>query len=410
MTNEKKRMVPELRFRGFTDDWEQRKLRSALSFLKDGTHGSHPDGDFAYLLSTKNLQSGMVVIDPKTDRKIDEQNYKSIFTGYTMQDNDVLMSVVGRIGSVAMFKLNPSRHVAFQRSVAILRGKDGLTQEFLFHELQTYPNQRQFSRLTTKSAQPDLFLGDLGNAKISFPDITEQIQIATFINIVDNAIALHQRKHEALLKLKEAYLQKLFPEKDNKYPVLRFAGFTDDWEQRKFKMLYQKVIEKNDLTLPKEKVISVAQMQWGRVPKNSTNEYMRSYNVFRVGDIAFEGNRSKNFAFGRFVENTIGSGLVSHVFDVYRPIEPLDLAFWKYYIHDEGVMRDILRRSTQKSTMMTNLISKDFLRQKILTPALKEQHKIGYFLSMIDSTIALHQRKLEKLQELKKGYLQKMFC
>ena len=199
--------------------------------------------------------------------------------------------------------------------------------------------------------------------------------------------------------------------KDNqaKYPQLRFKGFTDPWEQREFKTLYKKVSEKNDLTISKNCVISVAQMRWGRIPKDSTEEYMRSYNVLRVGDIAFEGNRSKKFAFGRFVENTIGTGLVSHVFDVFRPIESMDLGFWKYYIHDEGVMRNILRKSTQKSTMMTNLVSNDFMRQQIRVPESDEQQQIGVFFKQLDKTIALHQRKLAKLKELKQGYLQKLF-
>lgn len=201
---------PQLRFAGFSDAWEQRKLSTSLSFLKDGTHGSHPDGDYAYLLSTKNLQNGRVVIDPITDRKIDQINYESIFRGYEMKDDDVLMSVVGRIGSVARFKLNPGTRVAFQRSVAILRGKPNLTQNFLFHLLQIESNQKQFRRLTTKSAQPDLFLGDLSEAQITFPIVDEQNKISNLIANLDYTIALHQRKLEKLQELKKGYLQKMF--------------------------------------------------------------------------------------------------------------------------------------------------------------------------------------------------------
>ncbi|WP_316079701.1 restriction endonuclease subunit S [Lacticaseibacillus paracasei] len=136
---------------------------------------------------------------------------------------------------------------------------------------------------------------------------------------------------------------------------------------------------------------------------------METYNIFRLGDIAFEGHKSKNFAYGRFVENTIGDGIVSHVFDVFRPISEYDLNYWKYFIHYEDIMGQKLRMSTTKATMMNNLVSKDFLKQSVLVPNLDEQQKIGTFFKQLDHLITLHQRKLAKLKELKKGYLQKLF-
>ena len=125
-------------------------------------------------------------------------------------------------------------------------------------------------------------------------------------------------------------------------------------------------------------------------------EYLRTYNVFQLGDIAFEGNKSKNFAHGRFVENTIGNGIVSHVFDVFRPIMTYDLMFWKYCINNERIMGDILVRSTKASTMMTNLVANDFLQESILVPTLKEQQEIGSFFTEIDNLITLQQRKVQK--------------
>ena len=119
---------------------------------------------------------------------------------------------------------------------------------------------------------------------------------------------------------------------------------------------------------------------------------MKTYNVMRIGDIAFEGNKSKNFAHGRFVENTIGDGIVSHVFDVFRPIADYDLLFWKYLINNENIMGRVMTRCTKASTMMTNLVAKDFLKESVLVPTIKEQHKIGSFLDCLDKTITLHQR------------------
>lgn len=168
----------------------------------------------------------------------------------------------------------------------------------------------------------------------------------------------------------------------------------DAWEQRKFGDLYCKVSEKNDLSFGSDKIISVANMYFKEDVKDSSEEYMRTYNVMRLGDIAFEGNKSKNYAHGRFVENTIGDGIVSHVFDVFRPIAEYDLYFWKYLINNEDVMGRIMTRCTKASTMMTNLVTNDFLKEEIMVPSLDEQSKIGKYLDDLDNLITLHQHKL----------------
>lgn len=124
------------------------------------------------------------------------------------------------------------------------------------------------------------------------------------------------------------------------------------------------------------------------------SSYLLTYNVFHLGDIAFEGNKSKDFAHGRFVENTIGNGIVSHVFDVFEPImASYDLMFWKYAINNERLMGPILVRSTKASTMMTNLVADDFLQEKFMLPSFGEQKLIGQLLFQVDNLITLHQCK-----------------
>jgi type I restriction enzyme S subunit len=123
------------------------------------------------------------------------------------------------------------------------------------------------------------------------------------------------------------------------------------------------------------------------------DDYLKTYNVMKLGDIAFEGNRSKSFAHGRFVENDIGDGIVSHVFKVFRPTVPFDLHFWKYAINNERVMQGILTRSTKASTMMHELVSADFLKEFILVPSIEEQALIGKYFNQLDNLITLHQRK-----------------
>ena len=173
------------------------------------------------------------------------------------------------------------------------------------------------------------------------------------------------------------------------------------WEQREFSKQYVKVSEKNDLSFGADKIISVANMYFKEDTKESSDDYMRTYNVMRLGDIAFEGNKSKNFAHGRFVENTIGDGIVSHVFDVFRPIADYDLLFWKYIINNEGVMGRIMTRCTKASTMMTNLVADDFLKEKIAVPSLEEQRQLGSFLNGLDNLITLHQRSYNLEQKSK---------
>ena len=180
-------------------------------------------------------------------------------------------------------------------------------------------------------------------------------------------------------------------------PEIRFAGFIDPWEQRKFGELYRPVSEKNDMSFGRDRIISVANMYFNSVVYVTEDSYLATYNVMRLGDIAFEGNRSKRFAHGRFVENTIGDGIVSHVFKVFRPVgNNLDLSYWKHAINNEKLMKDVLTRSTKASTMMHELVSSDFLEESTLVPSLDEQRAIGTAIDSIDNLITLHQRERGK--------------
>ena len=192
-------------------------------------------------------------------------------------------------------------------------------------------------------------------------------------------------------------------------PKIRFKGFTKDWEQRKFSELYARSSEKNDGSIGMDKNITVATMQFKNDVKVSTTEYLKTYYTFKLGDIAFEGHQSKEFRYGRFVENDIGNGIVSHIFAVFRPTQEYDLYFWKYAINNETLMQRILARSTKASTMMHDLVTNDFLNETFLVPSVKEQKQIGAFLNKLDNLITLHQRKCEQTKKMKKYMLQKMF-
>lgn len=197
---------------------------------------------------------------------------------------------------------------------------------------------------------------------------------------------------------------------NSRIPQLRFPSFEGEWEEKSFGELYKKNNIKNDLSFGVDKIISVANMYFKTDANVGDEEYLRSYNVFHLGDIAYEGNKSANYAYGRFVENTIGDGIVSHVFDVYTPISKNHcLGYWKYAINYERIMRPVLEKSTIKSTMMTNLIAKDFLKQKTLVPSLSEQQKIAECLEAEDLMISAQEQKVESLKAHKKGLMQRLF-
>lgn len=201
--------VPEIRFPGFTDDWELRKLGDMLDLLKDGSHGTHTDvTEGIYLLSAKNIKNSQIVIDESTDRKISEDEYNSIHKNFTLKEGDVLLTIVGSIGESAILR-NPN-NITFQRSVAYLRPNKDLQAQFLLTTINGPVFQSELKKRQVVSAQPGIYLGDLALIPIQIPSVTEQQKIGTFFKQLDDTIALHQRELEILQDTKKAFLQKMF--------------------------------------------------------------------------------------------------------------------------------------------------------------------------------------------------------
>ncbi|MFG5567023.1 restriction endonuclease subunit S [Enterococcus faecalis] len=194
-----------------------------------------------------------------------------------------------------------------------------------------------------------------------------------------------------------------------KVPRLRFRGFQEDWELCKLSTEFEKVNERNDGSLGKEHWISVAKMYFQNPDKVQSNNIDTRTYVMRTGDIAFEGHPNKEFKFGRFVANDIGTGVVSELFPIYRHKQEYDNYYWKNAIQIERVMGPIFAKSITSSGNSSNKLDPNhFLRQQVFIPKLEEQKKIGLFLKKLDDTITLHQRKLDQLKELKKAYLKAM--
>nr|WP_193349409.1 restriction endonuclease subunit S [Bifidobacterium bifidum] len=178
-------------------------------------------------------------------------------------------------------------------------------------------------------------------------------------------------------------------------PQYKCINYIPTWEQRKLVELYEKNDERNTFGLGAERTLSIATMTFNSEGNGADASSLPNYKVIRVGDVAFEGHSNKSFAYGRFVVNAVADGIMSPRFSCLRPKNSYPVRFWKYYIHSEQVMRDILVRATKSGTMMNELVIDDLFKQSIAVPQEAEQQAIGYFFSHLDTLITLHQRKRE---------------
>ena len=411
---------PKIRFKGFDDAWEQRKLgdlvkEGILEAPLDGNHGEkHPTSDeyvdsgIPFLMAS-DIHNGEVNI--YSCKYITKERAERLDKGFA-RNGDVLLTHKATIGETAILSKLTTKYAMLTPQVTYYRIKneERLNREYLYSFFNSLDFQTELKTKAAQSTRPYIGITAQQNLRIILPkEIDEQRKIGLYFRNLDHLITLHQRKCDQVKELKKYMLTKMFPQNGAKVPEIRFDGFTDDWEQRKFSELYVKSNEKNDGSIGMDKNITVATMQFKEDVKVSTDEYLKTYYTFNIGDIAFEGHQSKEFRYGRFVENDIGNGIVSHIFVVFRPIKEYDLHFWKYAINNETLMQRILSKSTKASTMMHDLVTNDFLNETFLVPSLDEQKKVGGFLNNLDHLITLHQSKCENLKNLKKYMLRKMF-
>ena len=408
--SKEKRRVPKLRFPGFTEDWEQRKLGDLMEVTSvKRIHQADWTDSGVRFFRARDIVSSMnnEEIDNPVFISKDKYEEYSRISGKVIE-GDLLVTGVGTIGVPYLIKDTTPLYFK-DGNIIWFKNNNTLNGSYFYYCFQNSYIQNQIYSASGKGTVGTYTIENGKKTSIRYPSLKEQIKIGNLLDTMTTMITLHQRKLEHLNLKKKAFLQKLFPKNGERYPELRFPGFTDAREQRKFSDLYEKISEKNDLSYSLDKIISVANMYYKSDAKVSNEEYLKTYNIFRYGEIAFEGNKSKDFTYGRFVENTIGDGIISHVFEVFRPITKYDIYFWKYYINYEPIMGKVLSRCTKKTTMMTNLVAKDFLKETVLVPSLAEQKRIGILLNTLDKFITLHQRKLEHLQLQKKALLQQMF-
>lgn len=288
---------------------------------------------------------------------------------YLLEEGDLLFARTGAsVGKTYLYRQYDGT-VYFAGFLIRARIGESADPEFVYQATLTDAYKKYVAITSQRSGQPGVNAQEYADYQLMLPSRTEQQQIGMTLRSLDNLITLHQRKCQCR----------------------SLCGYLS-WEQRKFGELYRPVSEKNDMSFGRDRIISVANMYFNSVVYVTEDSYLATYNVMRLGDIAFEGNRSKHFAHGRFVENTIGDGIVSHVFKVFRPVgNNFDLSYWKHAINNEKLMKDVLTRSTKASTMMHELVSSDFLEESTLVPSLDEQRAIGTAIDSIDNLITLHQ-------------------
>ena len=390
--------VPSIRFAGFTDPWEQRKLGEL--FFESNERSSSME-----ILSV-SVAKGIYPAsesDRDTNPGASLVNYKVVHKGDVVYNSMRMWQ--GAVGSSDYDGIVSPAYVVARPTIEL----DSTCFGYLLKRpemLYKYLCDSQGNSKDTQTLKYDRF----ADIEATMPaNLEEQRAISACLESVDHLITLHQRKYDKLVVFKKSMLEKMFPKDGESVPEIRFAGFTDPWEQRKLGELYEKNDERNTFGLGAERTLSIATMTFNSEGNGADASSLPNYKVIRVGDAAFEGHSNKSFAYGRFVVNAVADGIMSPRFSCLRPKNSYPVRFWKYYIHSEQVMRDILVRATKSGTMMNELVIDDLFKQSIAVPQEAEQQAIGYFFSHLDTLITLHQRKLELLQNIKKSLLDKMF-
>ena len=406
---------PDIRFKGYTDEWEQRKVLDLLKLLTD----YDANGSFADMAKNVNTMDGsgyawyVRITDLENPKPLSELKYVDklsyeFLKKTELHGGELLMAKRGDIGKVYIFEPR-TKYATVAPNMYLLKLNNKVIPHFLYDYFVSDEGNKKLARLNASSTMGALYKDDVKNIDVIMPSIEEQSKIGIYFQSLDHLITLHQRKCDEVKSLKKYMLQKMFPQNEQKVPEIRFEGFTEAWEQRKLGELYQRNTERNENLIGYDKTISVATMSYKDDGNGASESSLSTYKVIRVGDIAFEGHTNKQFRFGRFVVNDIGTGIMSPRFSTLRPLNEIPVNFWKQYIHSESVMRRILVNSTKAGTMMNELVIPEFLNQTIMVPSENEQAIIGQYFTNLDHLITLHQQKCEELKKIKKFMLQKMF-
>ncbi|MDB6884046.1 restriction endonuclease subunit S [Bifidobacterium longum] len=385
--------VPAIRFAGFTDPWEQRKF----SNLTDRVSMQSSDPDLPQV-EYEDIVSGEGTLNK------DLRDKEGGKTGIKFYAGDVLY---GKLRPYLMNWLYPQFNGVAVGDFWVLRATE-CDSSFLYRLVQTDSFQR-LANVSSGSKMPRADWNLISQSFFAVPaDYAEQRVIAKSLAELDDLITLHQRKYDKLVIFKKSMLEKMFPKDGESVPEIRFAGFTDPWEQRKASEVFQIVDDRGHPTLP---VLSATQNQ-GMIYRDDSGRYIGhdesneiGYKRVLPGDFvvhlrSFQGG----FAHSQY------EGITSPAYTVFRAKEPTSHSdrFWKHWFMSEHFIAG-LSTVTYGIRDGRSISVDEFMNTFLAFPAVEEQAAISRLFDYLDDLITLHQRKLELLQNIKKSLLDKMF-
>ena len=389
-------MVPMIRFRGFTDDWEERKLTDILSRLSKSSNNSElPKIEF------EDIIAGEGRLNKDVSHKFDDRK------GILFESQNILYG-----------KLRPYLKnwlLADFKGIALgdfwVFKSINSDPKFVYSLIQSNHYQK-VANDTSGTKMPRSDWKKVSSTDFPTPSsLEEQQKIGSFFKQLDNTIALHQRILDLLKKQKKGFLQKMFPKNGAKVPELRFEGFTDDWEERK---LGDVLSERNDQT-PETNEYPLMSFVQGKGVTPKGERYNRSflvkdsekkYKKTELGDFIYSSN---NLETGSIGFNRTGKAVISPVYSIFKSKKSRESQFIGIMSARKDFISKMVRFRQGVVYGQWRIHESDFLNIDMKMPNDKEQQLIISFFENIDKTIALHQRMLDLLKKQKKGFLQKMF-
>ena len=402
-----KTLVPQIRFAGFTDPWEQRKLGELTESYSGGTPAAG-ESEF-YGGSIPFIRSAEIAAE-STELFLTEKGYESS-SARMVKPGDVLYALYGATsGEVAVSR----QKGAINQAILAILPRDDCDARYITAWLR---KQKGYIVTTyLQGGQGNLSGMIVKNLEVSIPSLPEQQKIGSMLSHLDSLITLHQRKYDKLCVLKKSMLDKMFPKGGSLYPEIRFAGFTDPWEQRKLSELVE--IERGGSPRPIERYITddPCGLNWvkiGDAPElgryiTQTTEKIKPEGLAKTrqvypGDLVLSNSMSFGRPYIMAIKGCIHDGWLL-IRDAQKHFDPIFLC------HMLGAPQMLNQYRMFAAGSTVNNLNKELVGKAIVSlPSKDEQREIGIVLDRLDSLITLHQRKLELLRNIKKSMLDKMF-
>ena len=408
--NEKK---PALRFKGFTDPWEQRKLGEIAVFSKGVGYSKNDlceEGTPIILYGRLYTKYETCIFDVDTFVK---EKAGSVYS----KGGEVIVPASGETAediSIASVVVKPG--ILLGGDLNIVSPTAEYDSAFLALTISSGATHKYLSSLAQGKSVVHLHNADIQSVSAKFPTKREQEKIHLLFGKIDTLITLHQRKYEKLVNIKKSMLDKMFPKNGASVPEIRFKGFTDLWEQRKLEEYLEVSGQKNfEGIYTKEDVLSVSG-DFGIVNqiefqgRSFAGASVANYGVVETGDIVYTKSPLKSNPYGIIKANKGKNGIVSTLYAVYKPKQSANPEFVQIYFEQDARMNNYMHPLVNKGAKNDMKVSaENALKGQIVFPDIKEQRTISEFFRNLDTLITLHQRKLKKLQNIKKSCLEKMF-